>query len=560
MPNSVNSTGYSEKVKKVIDSPIAEEPLRLFGYIGVMLPDDSGELAEKYPIFRFDYFNNSARVNIPWVGDSGQSVSPLKADADPDALKENLKVALDDVEKRYSNKLGAGDETLREFGDAILFHPAKRALDGWTAPKICEKLNTGMWRNEFVAYLNIGLTDKARKQLAYSDVYFPINRLAVSADHVEELHLDYFDRRELGNMTAQDEREYRTQIMEAETQMLGYLQQVTSITDPQEGERIKELTGVGNPAQQFNRYARRGIKNTFSDTEARIAGIKNGWPIEDLNALSSFKAVMDVAYINSHYEEKTMSPVLRQTPVFAPGEREYLGKMQKLWAKIESTKVQNNETRMQLLGELRDVIKEGYDKEFIRARKLSNEDPNFCYALYDIDRKIARQLSPAELEVMNSGLSYDEERVNATAEFEANEQRIRREEYEERERLDAERRELEAAQKQQQEEEKQRQQKQQSEQAQARENEVRAEAERRQVAYNPDRYDRIIEDARQRRENAMSPEDIERERLVPDGKGEKFFYHMLEEKRREANRNAPINMVDRTTTVQDDILRFYMGK
>ena len=560
MPNTVNNAGYSDKVKSIMDSPLCEEPLQLIAGIGIMLPDQVVELSEKYPVFRFDYFDESKRAGIPWARDAETTTKPIKATADAGALLNDLKNGVAEAEKKFMSRLSAGDEMLRDFGDALLFSPAKRTQKGWTVPRICNRVNIGLWRHEFGAYLNLGLTEDARKKLAYADAYFPVNRAAISANRAEQLHLDYFERAELGGMSAEEEREYRTQILEEENRLLSYLQQVTNVTDPAEGERIKELTGVGNPAQQFHRYANRGIRNTYSDTEARITGLKNGWPIEDLNALSSFKTSMDLLYKFTHYEDKTMDPRIRKAPLFRPGEQEYLEKMQKLWAQIETTRVQDNETRMRLLGELQTVIKEGADKKLLKTTKLSKDDPEYLYALDDINKKMARQLSPSELEVMNSGISYDEERVEQAIEVEADEQRLRREEYEERQRQEQESRDLEAARKQQREEEQAQRERQENERIQAQENEVRQASGKQGVAYDSGRYDRVVEEARRRRQNAMSPEDIQRERLIIDGKGEKFFYNLLTEKKNQADKAAPISAPNRATSDQNDILRYYMAK
>ncbi len=552
MPNQVSST-YSENVKNAVNIHLGEDANNFIFNIGPFIGDEArNKMTEDhskegmiYADDRLDHIDH--QIKLPWVYDVDYDIKVFDDEIDQQKMMDDFPSVVRQAQESFRQKLAPGDENIREFANAVAFNPAKRAMNGWPIYKLAERCNLSGWFKEFGAYLNPGTGDETRKQLAYCDAHYPINRMVIAIDNAIQIHTDYFDASEKKELTPEQEADFRQRLLEEETKILQNMKRVATVSDPAEGQRIQQLSGIGNPAHEFNRRFPRGIKVAFSDTEARVTGLKSGWPIEDLNALSSFKTSMDAIYTNTHYEPGNLTAELREVPQFRPGEQDYLKRMQDLWAKIEKTQVKDQETRKNLLGEMRDLVKEGLDKEFLPSKALEEDGELFSYALYDIERKIARELTPSEQEVMEHGEAYNREEYSTFVQNETDEARRRTEEYDrrmEQERIAREQREVE-------------------------EN-ARLEAERRakeeqrlkdaQEVPDPRHYDRVMEQSRRRRTEEISPEEAERIRLSKAEAENLWFYRVLTDKRLQAAENTPINRSERPVSDQDDITRYYMGK
>ncbi|MCR5177415.1 MAG: hypothetical protein K6C95_00360, partial [Lachnospiraceae bacterium] len=547
MPNQIKD-GYtstlSEEFQKRINAPLTGLDADYLSMgIGSMMPEQVDLLSDHMSMDKENYLDTD---KYPYVMPYANKVDITKLWAVPEGkdfkpVLEDFKKATEKVEKAFAQQIGPGDEPLKEYVDAMIINPAKRVQRGWPCAKLTNRLNASGWYKEFGAYTNGGVSEEARKGFAWGDVHFPLNRLIVSVDKVIGLHVDYFEKADNGTITVEEEKNFRQAILEEEIRTLHYLNRVATHTDPVEGEQIKKLSGVGNPAGDYNRYSARGIRLTFADTEARIAGLKAGWPIEDLNALSSFKYAMELIYSDAYYSHESTTPKLLATPAFLPGQQEYLVRMQELWSKIESTPVRDPETRMALLKEMRDVIRDGIDKGFVSTKNLGDEGPKFSFELYDIDRKISRQLTPAETEVMTSGNNLNFDRVGIVEQEETDAERKRREEFEAKERLEREEKEL-------------------ADELEALEREEQEEREARRLAESRGYYDALEENARRRRTEPLPYAERERRRLEIDPAGRIWFFDILEEKRLKAIETTPVNTNTRPPSDQNNILRYYMAK
>ena len=569
MPGKVTVT-YSDEIKNQINMPVGDDSSLFLTSYKALMPEVNLESERSGPgqIFdenRFDQVEGTTQ--LPFVIDAHYDMISLSEDLDQQAMLEDFKQLIPECEQRFVQKTGPGDEQLIDYAYASVFNPAKRALNGWPVFKLNERLNLSAWRKEFGAYINLGSDDVTRKQLAWCDEHFPLPRMVIDIDHAIQIHVDYFDEAEKGTLTPEKEAEYRQRLLERETRILSSLERVAGVTDREEGLRIQELAGIGNGAHNFNRRAGRGLKMTYADTEARITGLKNGWPIEDLNALSTYKYRMERIYTVAYYTED-LNLQMRDKPVFKPGEQDFLTRMQQLWAKIESTPVKNNDTRKALLTEMRTLIQEGVDKEFVPTLTLTEAEPAFSYDLYDIDRKLARQLTPSEQTAMEQGEAYDQQSLASFTQMDTNAEQLRNEEY--RRAREAERRRQEEEQLKQEEE----QRRQEAAVKEAEDLERDREAGNlidvifenvlevaevgRPVAQRD--YNEVIQEARERRKAGPSQEELEKRRLDDNLKGDIWFYSALKNKRQAAAANTPISISGRPSSDQDDLLRHYMGK
>ncbi len=541
MPDSTINTSYSESAKRILESPFGDEPgLFMFPIMGSKLPGAINLFSG--PAFE-SFGEDVSMANIPWAYADAFGYKVYGMDTEnfkPEVIKQDFQETVDAAEKAMAQQMGPGDEMAWDYINALAFNPAKRAIDGWTNAKLMTRLNQAGWFKMLGAYCNFEITEKGRKEMAWADAHYPLGRLVIALDRSTQRHVDYFDAKDKGELTAEDEELIRRTLLEDELRVSQYLNRIVNVTDVEEGNRIKKLSGIGNPAHQFNRNSPRGLWAVCSDNEARITGLKNGWPIEDLNALSDMKNRMDRLYRTAMYtSDSQLAPVLRDKPEYRRGEQEYITKMQELWAKIEKTPVRDNETRKALLTEIRDVIKEGVEKEFIPKMEVTfrPEDQEYSYELADIESKIARELTPAEREVMENGKTVEDEWIDSFTQNINDEMRKREEEYDAAERRDREK----------------------QEQAQAQEQlKALQQRELKEAEPDPRHYDEVRESIRAKRA-AIAAQEAENNRFDPAEGAGNWFFDVTADERREAYEAVPYGQ-DKANAVQNDINRYFMGK
>ncbi|MCR5178682.1 MAG: hypothetical protein K6C95_06830 [Lachnospiraceae bacterium] len=552
MPNQIQITSqYSDNMKKILNTTMGDDANDFIYRAQVFIGDEGRALIVNghegpgmvYQSDRSEYIEQ--QPHQPCAINQPLRMAVYEGDIDTQKMWEDFPNVVREAEEMFRQKVAPGDENIVDFANAMAFNPAKRAINGWPVFKLTERLNLNCWFKEFGAYTNGGTGDKARKELAYCDAHYPFNRMIIAIDKAIGIHVDYFDASEKKSLTPEQEADFRQRLLEEETRILQNLKVVSGFTDDEEGNHVQKLSGVGNPAHEFNRHSARGIKVVYSDTEARITGLQNGWPIEDLNALSSFKKDMDSIYSSVFYESG-MVPKLREVPEYKPGEKEYLEKLQKQWDKIEKTIVRDPETRKALLTEMRDLIKEGAEKGLIFSTNLEEDaTERFSHTLHDIERKLERELTPSEQEVMEHGEAYNKEEYRRFVEAENDAAKKRREEYDLR--MEAERRERELRER--------------AEEERAFTEQLAAEEQAlRDFMDAPDYYEGIKEEARRRREAPISLGERERIKLSTNDAEYTWFYRLLADKRLEAAAAAPINKNESPVSDQNDITRYYMGK
>ena len=561
MPNQLKNT-IPENVQNAVNQPVGDDAAMFYYAIKSMMPEYGNQMMENHSgkgqIYQDGIVEEVIdQLSAPWVITVEYRVDVYSDQVDQKSMVEDFKKVQKEAEKEFWKQVKPGDEQIVEYAGAAGFNPARRAVNGWPVFKLNQRLNLNAWQKESLAYINLDIGEKGRKQMAYCDAYFPLPRMIINADKAIQTHVDYFEEVEKGTMTADKESSYRQRLLEQEVAIWHNLERVANITDPQEARRIKELTGIGNDADNFNPHAARGVKSLYADTQARIVGLKTGWPIEDLNALSSFKYSMNAIYNRAYYSTSSTSPQILDRPKFAKGEQEYLTRMQQLWAKIESTPVKSNETRKALLTEMRAMVQEGLDKKFIDTSKLESGGEPFCFTLYDIERKLERQLTPAELEVMEHREPYDTAAYELAVQTETDQERIRRERYEQEQRnLEELRENTEQLRNDRQKAQEQRSQ----EETRRREELERQAIAGREEAPNPNYYEDVRDVQRRRRERELTAEERDERRLNRRESSNNWFYELTASKREEANQATPINRRGRPTSDENDILRYYMAQ
>lgn len=330
---------------------------------------------------------------LPTVDETRKRVRPFRDGTDTDDVKDTFRQWINRVEGNVNDFLQPGDDVTRDVLNAAILDPAKAALRGWTTNKAQMRLNSRVLTDTVKGALPLSLNDKLREDVRILDDIYPITRLMVESNKAISFHYDYFDKLDNGTLTDVEDMTARRNILDHEEKMLDAMDRMFSVApDSQEASIANEH--MQNRVDLLTRYNGRGPGALYADTKARITGLRNGWPIDDLNALSCMNIARHRLYGRIFYDPET--GLRRKSPQYKPGEREYLRKMDILLNKIESTRVSGPQQRMDMLNEMHTLLKEGYDKKI-----FAYGNDKTAYDLYTMERTVGRKLLPAEITNMS---------------------------------------------------------------------------------------------------------------------------------------------------------------
>ncbi|MCR5627265.1 MAG: hypothetical protein K6F99_08095, partial [Lachnospiraceae bacterium] len=225
--------------------------------------------------------------------------------------------------------------------------------------------------------------------------------MAVDIQKSIDLHLKLYDDTDKGTLTAEKEQQYRADILKEEEKILNALNIMESV-DPKGpiAKKANEYLKGGNDILSYKKNNARGVGPIRSDTEARITGLKNNWPLNDMEALGQFKIHLDTIYRKANYHENGNRLSKAE---YRPGEREYYTRMVDFWEKIKSTPITDEKTRTDLLKNMQALVREGIDKNYVTILSLypKTENPGLKDQKYNkidyiIGKAIDRPLLQAE--------------------------------------------------------------------------------------------------------------------------------------------------------------------
>ncbi len=298
------------------------------------------------------------------------------------------------LKQKVDDFLQPGDDALRDVIYAGGINQAENAIKGWTINKLDMRLNSRFLAYNFKTSVPVAFNDKTREDIRILDEKYPISRAMVENDKAIQRHIEYFDALDNGTLTLEQDLELRKAILAHEQKMLDAYEKMDTVK-PHSPEAAEINKHMSNYVETLTRHGLRGLGRMRADTEARVTGLRNGWAIEDLNALSHFKIVREGIYSEAYYNRSTGEPL--EKPVFKEGERDYLNRLEKTWNKIETTVVRTEEERKALLTEMRGLVREGYDRKFI-----SKNGDGFEMGMYTFDRILERKLPQEEKDLMGS--------------------------------------------------------------------------------------------------------------------------------------------------------------
>nr|MCR5625677.1 hypothetical protein [Lachnospiraceae bacterium] len=341
--------------------------------------------------------------------DPGHGNFPKLIRDDEKANEKNmLQAASDSFKKKIENFVDTGDDSLEETIKALTISPINRVLDGWGSSKTALRLN-------LVKYMRIPnttkqvnlLSEQFRETLRVFGNEYPIYKLSVDMNNAVDKHIKYFKKADAGTLTAKDYDDLRNEILKEEEKILSDLNRMESVVPGSpEAEKFDKYMADGNNTKTVRRYHPRGTGMLFADTEARVAGLKNNWPIEDLEALAGLKTSMENIYRQANYDQDGKRLA---SPNYRPGERDLHTRMAELWDEISNNPLRNLADRKEKLNQIEALVREAITKDFVPCEKVypsQEEDPHkseleMNNSLYYVSRAQNRKLNQIEIDRLN---------------------------------------------------------------------------------------------------------------------------------------------------------------
>ncbi|MCR5119693.1 MAG: hypothetical protein K6B44_08765 [Lachnospiraceae bacterium] len=383
-------------------------PEEMLSEDAIFLYGDPSSMQRRKEIYDLGGENGTSR---PCISSVSAKAIVFREGVDVEGYKKRFGNYVKKVKQKLDDFYQPGDDSMRDVINAVMIDPAERAVRGWTVNKVDLRLNTRRLTAGMITSMPIVLKDKTREDIRILDEKYPITKAMIECNKTIGSHLEYFDELDKGTLTAEKDLQLRKDILDHGQRMLDAFEKMDKVV-PNSPEAAEINKHISNSVETLQRNGLRGLGTVRADIEARVSGIRNGWAIEDLNALSFFKIARENLFSEAYYNTSTGEA--KEKPIFRPGEREYLKKLDTAWKKIETKVIRTEAERKALLTEMRELVKEGYEKKF-----LMTQDSGMQFGLYTFDRILERKLPQEEKDLMGSAdlgqmiSQFDEEREAA---------------------------------------------------------------------------------------------------------------------------------------------------
>ncbi|MCR5418109.1 MAG: hypothetical protein K6E84_04265 [Lachnospiraceae bacterium] len=221
-----------------------------------------------------------------------------------------------------------------------------------------------------IADTGIVFNDKLGTVMEECKDTFPVFDCIIQGDEHLQTTVDYQKECESGTMTPEKTEEYRRTMYAQAAALLPKVKQLsdTVVNNRPETDRLHELGVTQNDPFQLGKYSARGCLGLEAGLEAELHGLKNGWAIEDLNALSAFNFIRQHERGNYEYNKATtFANFQRFDPPQYPSEecRQYFDKMDAAFKAFKETPVQSKEDRLKILNGMQKLIETGIEKKYL---------------------------------------------------------------------------------------------------------------------------------------------------------------------------------------------------
>ena len=263
-------------------------------------------------------------------------------------------------------------EDEKTFMNAAYGKYADRIVKGYSDGYLTYKTPLGENNKSFIAAMNNILVDhKLQKDIDKYRQQFPIYGFIQATNKQYDTLIDYWEEKKKNpaSMTPEKEQQYREKLYESIVSgCVLFDKMMSSVEDPAIAEEIGKDRLLGNHAFHLHPLSSRGMRQTNASLETYKKCLENGWAIDDIPFVASYKLVIDDVEtacigngsLNYKEYEKYDPPKYRSEE-----QKQYLQDMKKLYDEVTTNPLRSKEQRKDWLDRMDSMVKEGAEKGYL---------------------------------------------------------------------------------------------------------------------------------------------------------------------------------------------------
>ncbi|MBO4336829.1 MAG: hypothetical protein J5842_01985, partial [Lachnospiraceae bacterium] len=268
--------------------------------------------------------------------------------------------------------LGLKKEALAK---ACVTNQLQRSMDGFSANYLKNKTTLASGLEGLMADVTIAMDEKANERLMAASDKYPIHDCILEGDKQLTTYVDYLKEKEKGNMNPEREDEFRLQLYSQSASLLHKVRKLseTARFDRDEVKKLDKVMVMQSDPFQMSIYSPRGTLPYVAALEANIAGLENGWAIEDIPALEVFNQMRQSERMKCLCQRATEFNNFKEfdPPQYkSPEHEQYLNKLDEFFKTVKQTTLKTPEDRVRVLNNMQKLVVEGMDKGFITTKTL----------------------------------------------------------------------------------------------------------------------------------------------------------------------------------------------
>ena len=201
----------------------------------------------------------------------------------------------------------------------------------------------------------------------------PFSGVVIGVDKILNTMTDYIEEKEKGQMSPAESIKLRDQLLKQIEETLPMAEKLAKTNSfGKEVQVMDKFFGKADgvdPAETLNERYERGTAVILYSMTGMQAGLRNGWPIEDLNMLATFTYGVKAARINALIDRQPHSQKPKNKAEYKPGQEEFLSECDKLIEQLQNTPLKTEDQRKKLIekiGELTQTAKkQGFLDEYL---------------------------------------------------------------------------------------------------------------------------------------------------------------------------------------------------
>ena len=349
--------------------------------------DGVRKLDSQDPRFKAIFGGDEPDYLDPYIDSTGNSKNLLGVtEEELNTYRSGLQNTANQIDSIFSDYARENPNELKESGlnflKSLSSKKLKRIADGYPLNYILYKSPLGETVLSLAACINVQLENgKLQKNIDKWADKFPLYDYVNAAEDQTDILVNYWKEKEANNGTITKEREefYRHQLYNKTIDVIIPFQKMMSAVENKTTHDQIKKDGVfapGNDPFHIHPASGRGLRTASASLEAYKKGLEQGWGIDDLAILASFRSIIESfeyyslgnnAITFDAYQKHQNGPQYANDDV-----KQYVERLRQTYDEILSTPLSNPEDRNAKLKAMYDIIQEGKNNKYLMLDSYTN--------------------------------------------------------------------------------------------------------------------------------------------------------------------------------------------